>query len=179
MKQRLKINNFIRASELRIINDNGENLGVLSLKEALKLAEKKNLDLIEISADSVPPVAKITDYGKFQYEQKKKAKESKAKAHSVETKVIQIKIGTGEHDLNLKATNVSKWLNKGHRVKIDLFLVGRIKYTEDSFKQERLNRILNLITVDYKVVVNPQRSPKGFTVIIEKIDKNKQQDENK
>lgn len=178
MKQRLRINNFIRASELRVINDNGENLGVLLLQEAFKLAEEKNLDLIEISADSVPPVAKITDYGKFQYEQKKKAKEAKAKVHSVETKVVQIKIGTGEHDLKLKATNVSGWLNKGHRVKIDLFLVGRTKYTEDSFKQERLNRILNLITVDYKIVVNPQRSPKGFTVIIEKMNKNKQQNEN-
>ena len=174
MKQRLRINNFIKASELRVLNDSGKNLGVLSLQEALKLAEEQNLDLIEISADSTPPVAKITDYGKFQYEQKKKDKLIKTKTKSIETKVVQIKIGTGEHDLNLKAANVSNWLNKGHRVKIDLFLVGRTKYTEDKFKQERLDRILNLITVNYKVAANPQRSLKGFTVIIEKMNKNKQ-----
>jgi len=174
LKQRLRINNFIKASELRVLNDSGKNLGVLSLQEALKLAEEQNLDLIEISADSTPPVAKITDYGKFQYEQKKKDKLIKTKTKSIETKVVQIKIGTGEHDLNLKAANVSNWLNKGHRVKIDLFLVGRTKYTEDKFKQERLDRILNLITVNYKVAANPQRSLKGFTVIIEKMNKNKQ-----
>ncbi len=179
-QQRININNFIRARELRVIDDTGNNLGVISSEQALKLAQEKNLDLIEISPNAVPPVAKIMDYGKFQYEEKKKAKLAKAKTKTVETKVVQVKIGTGEHDLNLKASNVSKWLKEGHRVKIDLFLVGRAKYSNDAFKKERLERILKLITEDYKVADEPKRSPKGFTTIIEKAKgKKKEENENK
>ncbi|MCK5591249.1 MAG: translation initiation factor IF-3 [Candidatus Pacebacteria bacterium] len=178
-QQRVRINSFIKARELRIIDDTGNNLGVISLEEAIKMTEEKGLDLIEISPNAVPPIAKIMDYGKFQYEQKKKAKAAKAKTKIVETKVVQVKVGTGEHDLNLKASNVSKWLKEGHRVKIDLFLVGRAKYSDDAFKRERLERILKLITEDYKVADEAKRSPKGFTVVIEKAKgKTKQENEN-
>ena len=180
MKQQLRLNNFIKARELRVIDDTGNNLGVISSVEALKIAKEKDLDLIEISPNAIPPVAKIMDYGKFQYEEKKKAKLAKAKTKIVETKVVQVKIGTGEHDLNLKASNVSKWLKEGHRVKIDLYLVGRAKYSDDAFKRERLERILKLIVEDYKVADAPKRSPKGFTVIIEKAKgKKKEENENK
>ena len=165
---------------MRVIDDTGNNLGVISSDEALKLAQEKNLDLIEISPNALPPVAKIMDYGKFQYEEKKKAKLAKAKTKIVETKVVQVKIGTGEHDLNLKASNVSKWLKEGHRVKIDLYLVGRAKYSDDAFKRERLERILKLIAEDYRVADEPKRSPKGFTTIIEKAKgKKKEENENK
>ena len=178
-QQRVRINSFIKARELRIIDDTGNNLGVISLEEAIKMTEEKGLDLIEISPNAVPSIEKIMDYGKFQYEQKKKAKAAKAKTKIVETKVVQVKVGTGEHDLNLKASNVSKWLKEGHRVKIDLFLVGRAKYSDDAFKRERLERILKLITEDYKVADEAKRSPKGFTVVIEKAKgKTKQENEN-
>ena len=104
MKQeKVRINNFITSPELRVIDDEGGNLGVLTSQEALKIAQQRGLDLIEISPTATPPVAKITDYGKFQYEQKKKAKNAKANAKITETKVVQVKIGTGEHDLELKA----------------------------------------------------------------------------
>ena len=169
MKQeRLRINNQIKSAELRVIDNEGSNLGVITSREALKIAQDRGLDLIEISPAARPPVAKITDYGKFQYEQKKKAKVAKANTKTTETKVVQVKIGTGEHDLNLKANNVSKWLKEGHRVKIDLYLVGRAKYSDESFKRERLERILKLISEEYKVADEPKKSPKGFTVVIEK-----------
>ncbi|OGD69376.1 translation initiation factor IF-3, partial [Candidatus Campbellbacteria bacterium RIFCSPHIGHO2_12_FULL_35_10] len=115
-----------------------------------------------------PPIVKIMDFGKFQYEQKKKAKIAKAKAHSTETKVVQIKVGTSEHDLGLKAKNISKWLKEGNRIKLDLFLSGRTKYMDINFLKERLNRILRLITEDYKVADEPKKSPKGLTMILEK-----------
>ncbi len=168
MKQeRLRINTFIRAAQLRVIDDEEGNLGVISKEEAVKIAQSRGLDLIEISPNAKPPVAKIMDYGKFQYEQKKKAKVAKANTKTTETKVVQIKIGTGEHDLNLKANNVSKWLKEGHRVKIDLYLVGRAKYSNETFKRERLERILKLITEEYKIADTPKKSPKGFTTVIE------------
>jgi translation initiation factor IF-3 len=168
-QDRLRINNQIRSAELRVIDDEGGNLGVISSREAVKIAQERGLDLIEISPNAQPPVAKITDYGKFQYELKKKAKAAKAGTKITETKVVQVKIGTGDHDLNLKAKNVSKWLKEGHRVKVDLYLVGRAKYSDDEFKKERLERILKLITEEYKVAEEPQRSPKGFTIVIEHV----------
>lgn len=146
----------------------GANLGVISRDEAVKLAEDAGLDLIEISPKANPPVAKIMDYGKFQYEQKKKQKEIKANSHVTETKSVQIKIGTGEHDLSLKSKRVSEWLGDGHRVKIDLFLFGRYKYMEFNFLRERLEKFMTLITEEYKVAEHIKKSPKGLTTVIER-----------
>lgn len=167
MSEKVRINNQIRARELRVIGADGANLGVITTQEAVAEAEKVGLDLIEISPKANPPVAKIMDYGKFQYEQKKKQRDIKAKSHVTETKTVQVKIGTGEHDLALKASRVSKWLSEGHRVKIDLFLWGRYKYMEFSFLKERLERFLLLITEGYKVADEIKKSPKGLSVTIE------------
>lgn len=141
------------------------NLGVMTREDALKKAEERGLDLIEISPNATPPIAKIMDFGKYQYEQKKK---NKTKGHFTETKILQVKIGTGEHDLALKAKQASNFLKEGHRVKIDLFLAGRAKYMEKTFLSERLERVLHLITVEYKVADGPKKSPKGLSVVIEK-----------
>ncbi|MFA5996968.1 MAG: translation initiation factor IF-3 [Candidatus Paceibacterota bacterium] len=171
MNPKTKINHQIRAKELRVITDTGEILGVLSLSEALKKAEELGLDLIEISPNAEPPVAKIMDYGKYQYQQSKKQKEAKARTHVTETKTLQVKIGTSEHDLELKAKNASKWLKEGHRVKIDLFLVGRTKYADINFKKERLDRVLTLITEEYRLSGEPLKSPKGLSVTLERVSK--------
>lgn len=163
-----RINHQIRSAELRVIGAEGENLGVISLSAALEKAKEAGLDLIEISAKSIPPIAKIADYGKFQYDENKKLKNAKSKAHTVEVKTLQVKIGTGEHDLELKAKKASAWLKEGHRIKIDLFLPGRSKYMEQNFLKERMERILKLVTENYKIAQAPAKSPKGLTVVIEK-----------
>jgi len=165
---RARINNQIRAKELRIIDSEGVNLGVLSIKDALELAHEKGLDLIEVTPNANPPIAKIMSFGKYQYDASKKAKKSKANAQPTETKSIQIKIATGDHDLALKAKNASKWLKEGHRIKVELFLAGRTKYMDEKFLKERLNRVLNLITEDFKVADNYKRNPKGLFITIEK-----------
>jgi translation initiation factor IF-3 len=167
--ERVRINQSIRARELRVIGAEGENLGVIETAEALRLAADAGLDLIEISPTAVPPVAKIMDYGKYQYELKKRAKEVKAKSHVTETKSVQVKIGTGEHDLNLKAKRVAEWLQEGHRVKIDLFLWGRYKYMEEGFLKERLTRFLKIIPTEYRIADDIKRSPKGFTTTVERV----------
>lgn len=168
-EEHVRINHAIKAKELRVIGANGENLGVLPVREAIKAAEDASLDLIEISPAAQPPVAKIMDYGKFRYEQKKKAKEVKAKSHVTETKGIQVKIGTGEHDLALKAKRVAEWLQEGHRVKIDLFLWGRYKYMEEAFLKERIDRFLKIVPAEYKIADEIKRSPKGFSTTIERV----------
>ncbi len=165
---RERINNQIRAKELRVIGSENENLGVLSFKEALELAQQKGLDLIEISPNSNPPVGKIMDFGKYQYEMAKKLKKAKAGAKATETKSIQVKIGTGDHDLELKAKTASKWLKEGHRIKIELFLSGRAKYMDEKFLKERLERLLHLITEEYKISDPYKRGPKGLITTIER-----------
>jgi len=165
---RERINNQIRAKELRIIDSENQNLGVMSFKEALELAQGKGVDLIEISPNGNPPVAKIMDFGKYQYELNKRLKKAKAGAKPTETKSVQVKIGTGDHDLELKAKTASKWLKEGHRIKIELFLSGRAKYMDEKFLRERLDRLLHLITEEYKISDPYKRGPKGLITTIEK-----------
>jgi len=165
---RERINNQIRASEVRVISNTGENLGVLSFKDAFAMANEQGFDLIEITPNANPPIVKIADYGKYKYEQNKKLKKAKAGAKTTETKAIQIKIGTGENDLALKARKASEWLKEGHRIKVELFLSGRSKYMADAFLRERLDRVLHLITENYKVAEDYRKGPKGPTITIEK-----------
>lgn len=170
-KDRTRINNAIKAPELRVIGAEGENLGVITVAAALKAADKANLDLIEISPNAKPPVAKIMDFGQYRYETKRKASEVKAKSHVTETKNVQVKIGTGEHDQQLKARRAAEWLNEGHRVKVDLFLWGRYKYMDAEFLKERLARFLKIIPAEYKIADEMKKSPKGWTTTIERLGK--------
>jgi len=165
---RERINNQIRANEVRVISNEGVNLGVMSFKDAFALANKDGFDLIEITPNANPPIVKIANFGKYQYEQNKKLKKAKAGAKTTETKAVQIKIGTGENDLALKARKASEWLKEGHRIKIELFLSGRSKYMADAFLRERLDRILHLITENYKIAEDYRKGPKGPTITIEK-----------
>ncbi|MEK7596927.1 MAG: translation initiation factor IF-3 [Patescibacteria group bacterium] len=165
---KIRVNHQIKAPEVRVIGPEGENYGVLSINEALQRAHDAGQDLIEISPNANPPVAKISDFGKFQYAENKKEKAAKAKAHTIELKTLQVKIGTGKHDLELKAKKASEWLRQGQRIKIDLFLPGRSKYMDPKFLEERLKRILVLLTENYKITENPTKSPKGLTTIIER-----------
>jgi translation initiation factor IF-3 len=153
---------------LRVIGSQNENLGVLSFEEALKYAKEADMDLIEISPNAMPPVAKIMEFGKYQYLESKKLKKAKASSSSTETKSIQIKIGTGDHDLALKAKTASKWLSEGHRIKVELYLSGRAKYMDEKFLKERLDRVLHLITEEYKISETPKKGPKGLALTIEK-----------
>jgi translation initiation factor IF-3 len=169
-----RINKQIRAAEVRVIGPEGENFGVLALEEAISRAEEAGLDLIEISPNAVPPVAKIMEYGKFHYEQQKKRREMKAKSHVTETKSVQVKIGTGENDLNLKARKAAEWLKEGHRVKVDLFLWGRYKYMEFNFLKGRLEMFLKMIPEPYKLADPIGKSPKGLSTVLEKAGKKQQ-----
>lgn len=165
--QQLRTNLEIRTPKLRVIGPKGENFGVLTLEDALKKAQGFGLDLIEISPGATPPVAKIADIGRFLYEENKKLKQSK-RSHSTEVKTIQVKVGTGNHDLELKAKKTSEWLAEGHRVRVNLFLPGRAKFMDEKFLGERLERMLKFVSVDYKIAEPAKKSPKGLTIIIER-----------
>ena len=106
----MQINEEIRDEELRIISDSGEQLGIMSAEEALKIAEEKNLDLVKISPQAKPPVCKIMDYGKFRYQEQKKAAEAKARQTVIETKEVKFRPGTDEGDFNIKVRNIRRFL---------------------------------------------------------------------
>lgn len=165
---RININHYIKAPQIRVIDQNGVNLGIISNEEAQRLAKEAELDLIEISSNTNPPIAKIMDYGKFQYDENKKQKASKASAKTVEVKNIQVKIGTGDNDLIMKAKRASEWLDEGHQVKAELFVSGRSKFLPEDFLNTRLQKFLNLISIDYKISVPLKRGPKGPVITIEK-----------
>lgn len=156
-----------------MIGAKGENLGVLSLDDALKAADEASLDLIEISPNANPPVAKIMDFGQYRYETKRKKSEVKAKSHVTETKSVQVKVMTGDHDQQLKARRTAEWLSEGHRVKVDLFLSGRYKYMDETFLKSRLQRFLQIVPIEYKIADPIKKSPKGYTVTLEREGKAK------
>lgn len=115
------------------------------------------------------------DFGQYRYETKRKASEVKSKSHVTETKNVQVKIGTGGADQDLKARRAAEWLSEGHRVKVDLFLWGRYKYMDEAFLKERLQRFLKIIPIEYKIADEMKRSPKGFTTTLEREGKAKYQ----
>lgn len=119
------INGQIRDKEVRVIGTNGEQLGVMSARDAQKLADEAELDLIKIAPKAQPPVCKIMDYGKFRYEQQKREKEAKKKQHVVETKEIRLSPNVEINDLKTKANNARKFIEKGDKVKVTLHFRGR------------------------------------------------------
>lgn len=166
---RVLINNAIRFPELRVIDATGKNLGVLTKEEAMKIAKNSGLDLIVISTSGDMPIAKITDYGRHQYDMSKKLKEVKAKSNITETKNIQLSTGISEHDIATRTTQAAEWIKEGNRVKFELKLKGRGKYIEENFLKERLNRVLAIIPCDYKIAEPLKKMPRGgFAIVIEK-----------
>ena len=120
-----QINEEIRYKELRVIGANGDQLGIMSSAEALRIAEEKELDLVKIAPNAVPPVCKIMDYGKFRFEQLKKEKEAKKNQRVVEVKEIRMSPSIDTNDLNTKVKNAMKFLKDGNRVKVTVRFRGR------------------------------------------------------
>jgi translation initiation factor IF-3 len=127
----LKINREIRAASVRVINMDGEQLGVITLAEALAEAAKAGLDLVEVSPTAAPPVCRIMDYGKFRYQQSKKVQVSKKSQTVIQVKEIRLRPKTEEHDLEVKIKHIRKFLDQHNKVKISMMFRGReIAYTD-------------------------------------------------
>ncbi|MEM1235871.1 MAG: translation initiation factor IF-3 [Pseudomonadota bacterium] len=120
-----RVNDRIRAPELRLIDENGDNVGVVSPSRALEMAETAGLDLVEISPNANPPVAKIMDFGKFKYEQQKRESEARKKQKTIEVKEVKFRPNTDTHDYDVKMRNVFKFLGNGDKVKVTLRFRGR------------------------------------------------------
>ncbi|MCI8583832.1 MAG: translation initiation factor IF-3 [Dorea sp.] len=119
------INEQIRDREVRVVSANGEQLGIMSSRDAMKLAQEAELDLVKIAPKAQPPVCKIIDYGKYKYEQTRKEKEAKKKQKTVEIKEVRMSPNIDTNDLNTKINNAKKFLVKGNKVKVTLRFRGR------------------------------------------------------
>ncbi|MGL4426135.1 MAG: translation initiation factor IF-3, partial [Cetobacterium sp.] len=140
ISDKVRINEKIRGRELRIISETGEQLGIMSAFEALELAAQKELDLVEISPNATPPVCKVMDYGKFKYEQTRKAKEAKKNQKQVILKEVKFRARIDQHDMDTKIGHVTKFLEKDNKVKITLVQYGRERMYADQ-GIEMLNHI--------------------------------------
>lgn len=128
------LNESIRSREVRLIDDDGVNHGVIKTSEALKMALEKDLDLVVVSPDQDPPVAKILDYGKYKFESEKRAKDARKKQHTVEVKEVKMRYKIDVHDYDVKVKNIKKFLASGNKVKIMVMLKGReIQHTNLAF----------------------------------------------
>ena len=125
IRDRFRINNRIRAPQVRLIDDEGGQLGIVQLREALAIAEERGLDLMEVAPNAVPPVCRIVDYGKFRYEQTKKDREARKNQKQAELKEVRLKPKTDDHDLEVKAKQARKFLLAGDKVKFTVRFRGR------------------------------------------------------
>jgi len=175
--KRTRINDWIRISPVRLIDQDGQNKGVVDLYTAKKLASEADLDLIEIAPNTRPPVCRIMDFGKYQYQQSRKEKEQRHKQKKIEVKAVRISPRIGQHDLETKAKQASKFLKQGHKVRVEIRLRGREKAHLD-FAQEKLQQFIDIIAEPTQVDQPPKKEPRGLTMVIS-LDKELKKDETK
>ncbi len=150
-----RVNEKIRAAEIRLIGADGDNVGVVSPERAMDMAEAAGLDLVEISPNANPPVCKIMDYGKYKYEQQKRESEARKKQKVIEVKEVKFRPNTDTHDYDVKMRNVLKFLEKGDKVKVTLRFRGREMAHQDLGRE-----LLNRVAEDVKEVGKVENMPK-------------------
>ncbi|MBK6513729.1 MAG: translation initiation factor IF-3 [Polyangiaceae bacterium] len=161
----IRINQRIRVPEVRVIGDDGEMLGILPTHEALKRAQERGLDLVEVNPKADPPVCKILDYGKFKYDEKKKARETRIKTAAFETKEIKLRPKTDDHDLDFKTRAAHAFLEAGHKVKFTVRFRGR-EITHPQVAQSQLDRIMSKLEEVATIEVRPTMDQRTMMLLI-------------
>ena len=155
------MNERIRAREVRVIGDEGEQIGIMAPFEALKMARERNLDLVEISPTAQPPVCRIMDYGKFLYQNEKREREAKKKQKTITVKEVKFRINVDDHDYETKKNHVLRVLDEGDKVKATIFFRGR-EMTRQSLGRQILERLIK--DVDNKGLVEFRPRQEGNTL---------------
>ncbi len=155
---------------MRAIDDEGEQLGVLSLTDALALAAEKGLDLVEVSPNAVPPVCRIMDYGKFKYEQSKKAAEAKKKTTRVEIKEVKMRPKTEEHDFLTKVKHARRFLEEGNKVKVTIMFRGR-EQSHPELGIRQIDKFVEAVKDIAQVEASPSRMGRFLHMVVAPIKK--------
>ncbi len=161
----LSINEEIRVKEVRVINDDGQQLGIMPTRKALEIAEEKSLDLVLIAPQAKPPVCKIMDYGKHRFEIAKREKEARKKQRIINTKEIRLTATIEEHDMAVKARNADKFLKSGDKVKVSIRFRGReMSHRELGF--EVMDKFVSLLTSDVHMDRKPKMEGRSIVMIL-------------
>ena len=159
------MNGRIRATEIRLIGAEGENVGVVTPREAMTMAEEAGLDLVEISPNANPPVCKIMDFGKFKYEQQKREAEARKKQKTIEIKEVKFRPGTDVHDYDVKMRNVVKFLENGDKVKVTLRFRGR-EMAHQQIGMDLLRRVQDDVEEIAKVEAFPRLEGRQMLMVL-------------
>jgi translation initiation factor IF-3 len=159
------VNNQIRAREIRVIGADGAQLGVMTPQDALRLAQQKELDLVEVAAAANPPVCRIMDYGKYRYTQKKKAQESRKKSTAVILKEVKVGSMTSVHDVDFKVGHIRDFLGEGHRVKVSVFFRGR-SITHPELGRAMLDKIAEKVSDIASVEQQPRMEGRSMSMML-------------
>ncbi len=151
----LRINEEIRAKEVRLVSHDGEQLGIVQVRDALKMAQEKELDLVEVAPTAKPPVCRIMDFGKFKYEQSKREKEARKKQKIISVKEIKLRPNIEDHDLETKTNNITRFLKDGDKVKVTVMFRGREMAHTDLGKV-----LLDRVIAQLKDMIIIERHPK-------------------
>jgi translation initiation factor IF-3 len=165
LEKQININEKIRAPEVRVIGQEGQQLGVLSLKKALELAAQDELDLVEVAPNAEPPVCKIMDFGKFKYQQNKRTQEAKKKQTVIQVKEVKVRPKTDEHDLQVKIRHIKRFLGQKDKAKVTILFRGReIAYADQGMKV--LERIREELKEESVVEQTPKMEGRNMVMIL-------------
>ena len=162
---KVRVNETIRAKEVRLISEDGGLIGIVGIREALDIAEKRNLDLVEISPNANPPVCKIIDYGKFKYEQQKREKINKKKQHVITVKEVRFRPHTDDHDIETKVRKIRELINAGDRVKISVMFRGR-EMAHQEMGRDTLDKVIALLQDVVKIDKAPLQEGRFLTAYL-------------
>lgn len=161
----IRVNNRIRASQLRLIGENGEQLGIVTLDEALNEAQKEGLDLVEVAPNATPPVARIMDYGKLKYDKKKKEHESRKKQHVIRIKEVRFRPRISDNDFGIKIRRIKKFLEEGFKVKVTIMYRGREMARQD-LGENLLDRIKEVLKNVAEIEKRGDLERRRFSILI-------------
>ena len=161
----IRINEEIRASELRVIGSDGEQLGIMSRNDALKAAEEAGVDLVEISPNAAPPVAKIVDWGKYQYQKMKEQQKNRKSSKVSELKQMRFGLKIGSGDLEIKLRKIRGFLEAGHKVRIQIFYRGR-EMAHKELGYEMIDKIITLLEDDAILEQKPQMAGRNLSIVV-------------
>jgi translation initiation factor IF-3 len=163
--QRVRVNDQIRISPVRLIGGDGEQVGIVSLDEAKQRAEDAGLDLVEVAPEARPPVCKLMDYGKYRYEEQRKAREARKKQHTVSIKEVKYRPGIEDHDYDFKTRHVRRFLEDGDKVKVTMMFRGR-QLSHPELGLEVLERVAAAVEDLGKVESQPTREGRTMSMVI-------------
>jgi len=164
-EQKVRVNDQIRISPIRLIDADGGQVGIVSLDDARSRANEAGLDLVEVAPDARPPVCRLMDYGKYRYEEARRAREAKKKQHTVSVKEVKYRPGIEEHDYDFKTRHVRRFLDDGDKVKVTMMFRGR-QLSHPEIGMEVLQRVLKSVEDVGKVESQPMREGRTMIMVL-------------